>query len=127
MTIPAKPSTHVHCPCCASTVDAWQPIVYGPISREVLVLVRNGTVVPGGMNHGCNEPQWQCKECETRFGRPKEHLDRFGRSLTGKRSATGAVAMAHRLFGRTSAAVANWKDAAASSDSRDAMKTACAA
>ena len=69
------------CPCCMSTVQSWRPIVYGVVDRAVLEQARRGLVVLGGLNHGRNEPRWQCTRCEHRFGRPRNEHDRFGKPL----------------------------------------------
>lgn len=81
------------CPCCMSTVNSWKPIVYGPVGKSTLAQSRRGEVVLGGINHGRNEPRWQCGRCETRLGRPREELDRFGREVLdeGKPSPHFAV------------------------------------
>ena len=68
-----------HCPCCMATVEQWCPVVYGPVDRHVIAQARRGVVALGGLNHGRNEPRWQCRRCNLRFGRPREEFDRFGR------------------------------------------------
>ena len=89
---------HKRCPCCMSTVDQWRPIIYGPVSDTVVAQARRGQVVLGGLNHGRNEPRWACKRCETRFGRPREELDRFGRSTTRKDAKVAKVVPTWRLM-----------------------------
>ncbi|GEM_PF-2585224 len=69
------------CPCCMATVENWRPVIYGPVGPEVVAQARRGEVTLGGMNHGRNEPRWHCIRCRTRFGRPREDLDRFGRAI----------------------------------------------
>lgn len=97
---PAPTVADRRCPCCMSGVKSWRPIVYGRVDDRVVTQARRGEVVLGGVNYGRNEPRWQCKQCETRFGRPREEFDRFGRvvSATPERKATRKIAPAWRLM-----------------------------
>ena len=81
-----QPQGRKHCPCCMATVERWRPIVYGPVAASVLKQAKRGEVILGGLNHGRNEPVWHCTRCESRFGRPREELDRFGRALPSART-----------------------------------------
>ncbi len=51
------------------------------VAPSVVAQARRGELVLGSFNHGKNEPRWACTVCETRFGRPRPELDRFGRPL----------------------------------------------
>jgi len=55
------------------------PLVFGPAGPAVRAQAARGEIVLGGLNHGRNEPRWQCARCHTRFGRAREDRDRFGR------------------------------------------------
>ncbi len=56
------------CPKCGS-VDA-SPIVYGLPTEETFDHERQGAVALGGCVITGNDPEWACKRCGTRFGRP---------------------------------------------------------
>ena len=81
------------CPCCGATAAAWRPIRYGMVALSVYAQARRGEVVIGPVNHGRNEPQWACSSCDTRFGRAREELDRFGRPLAPA-AVSAAVSLA---------------------------------
>lgn len=84
---PSRPSLQQQalrqCPCCGAAPAAWLPIRYGVVAPSVVAQARRGELVLGSLNHGKNEPRWACTRCETRFGRPRPELDRFGRPMPG--------------------------------------------
>jgi hypothetical protein len=69
------------CPCCASHPSDWLPIRFGMVAPSVIEQARRGELVLGPINHGRNEPRIWCSRCETRFGRARPELDRFGQPL----------------------------------------------